>query len=145
MSILYEGKAKKLNFFGHNSPDGVDFYCGGQLNDFAMVLINLKYRDRSLQESYTELLHLLVKGGCRVGSDMNPVEYDQTSGEMLVNKDHILRVPPEVELRAKTDPSSLEAKMISDIKEGFSKMASDQSELKIIPDESKNCKICFSD
>lgn len=145
MSILYEGKTKKLNFFGHNSPAEVDFYCGKALNDFAMVLINLKYRDRSLQESYTELLHLLIKGGCRVDSDMNPVEFDQTSGEMLINKDHILRVPPEVELRAKTDHSSPEAKMISDIKEGFSKMTNGQYDLKIVPDDSKNCKICFSD
>lgn len=56
-----------------------------------MVLINLKYRDRTLQEAYTDLLQLLVRGGCRVGDNMNPVEFDQTSGEMFINKDYILR------------------------------------------------------
>lgn len=141
MSILYEGKTKKLNFFGHNSPAEVDFYCGKALNDFAMVLINLKYRDRSLQESYTELLHLLIKGGCRVDSDMNPVEFDQTSGEMLINKDYVLRVPPDVLVKAQQDPNGQEAAILASLEEGMVKLMNGEKSFFIFPSDNSDYKV----
>lgn len=137
MIIVYEGKEKSLSL----GEEQVDFYCGGSLNEFANVLINLKYRDRTLQESYTDLLQLLVKGGCRVDDNMNPVSYDKTSGDMVVNKDYIVYVPLDVLACAQEDPNGDEAAMIDSIKEGMASVLGADGNLFIFPSEDSSYKV----
>lgn len=65
--IIYDPEKKEIA----NGKDTLDFYCGKEIDDVALLLTRLKFGTTSLQEAYIDMMKILRKESPIINSNIN--------------------------------------------------------------------------
>lgn len=111
--IIYDPDRHEIHLNTGGDFDGVyPFYCGEKLDDTAIALIEMKYFDKSLTETYEDVIKCVGHG--------IPVLY----------------LPPDMLTRIQEDPNSQEAMAYEDLKLNMERLAQGETTYIILPSES---------